>query len=361
VARVELRGVRKRFKDNEVVKGVDLDVPDGTFLVLVGPSGCGKTTLLRLVAGLEQASAGEIRIGDVLVNDVHPKDRDAAMVFQSYALYPHMTVFENVAFGLRLRGVADDEVRRRVEDAAKTLGLEGLLQRKPKELSGGQRQRVAMGRAIVRKPSVFLFDEPLSNLDAKLRVQMRAEIGRLHQRLQTTSIYVTHDQVEAMTLADTIVVLNEGIVQQAGPPLEVYRAPANMFVAGFIGSPAMNFLEARLETRDGARHVAGAGFDLLLPAALAARVQARADGKVVLGVRPEHFSVAPRDGSQQVRIGVDVVEPMGDEVVCVCTLGAASLTVKLPPDDPPREGAPVDLHVDLARAHLFDPETRRAV
>jgi multiple sugar transport system ATP-binding protein len=361
VARVELRGVRKSFKDNEVVRGVDLDVADGTFLVLVGPSGCGKTTLLRLIAGLEQCSAGEIRIGERVVNDIHPKDRDAAMVFQSYALYPHKTVFENVAFGLRLRGVPEDELRRRVEEVAGTLGLSELLARKPRELSGGQRQRVAMGRAIVRKPSVFLFDEPLSNLDAKLRVAMRAEIGRLHQRLRTTSIYVTHDQIEAMTLADTIVVLNEGVVQQQGAPLEVYRQPSNMFVAGFIGSPAMNLLDASLVTRDGPRRLIGTGFDLALPPTLASRVAARADGPIVLGVRPEHFSTSPRDGSQPIRLGVDVVEPMGDEVVAVCTLGPATLTVKLPPDDPPPEGASADLHVDLSRGHLFDPESRRAI
>src|SRR5262245_27574570 len=282
MASVLLRGVRKAFGATAVVHGVDIDIDDGEFVVLVGPSGCGKSTLLRMIAGLENITSGEIRIGERIVNDVPPKERDVAMVFQNYALYPHMTVAANMAFSLKLRGASRQEIETRVQRAAEILGLLPLLARYPRQLSGGQRQRVAMGRAIVRDPQVFLFDEPLSNLDAKLRVAMRTEIKELHQRLETTTIYVTHDLIEAMTMADKIVVMHDGLVEQIGAPLELYDRPANRFVAGFIGSPAMNFLPGRL---DGGSVRIG-GFSMTV-AASGART-----GEVVVGIRPEHLDLA---------------------------------------------------------------------
>jgi multiple sugar transport system ATP-binding protein len=293
VARVTLSGVRKSFGSTEVVHGVDIAIEDGRFCVLVGPSGCGKSTLLRMIAGLEEISAGTIAIGDRVVNKLPPKARDIAMVFQNYALYPHMTVFDNMAFSLKLAGEPRALAKKRVEDAAEILGLMDYLERYPRQLSGGQRQRVAMGRAIVRKPQVFLFDEPLSNLDAKLRVAMRTEIKALHQRLQTTSVYVTHDQIEAMTLADTIVVMNAGRVEQVGSPLELYDEPANLFVAGFIGSPAMNFLPERRNGRD-----------------------------VLVGVRPEHLEIAD-DG---LAAEVVVVEPTGADTQIFCKVDGVEVT-----------------------------------
>ncbi|AKQ64620.1 Maltose/maltodextrin transport ATP-binding protein MalK [Myxococcus hansupus] len=298
MSEVTLSGIKKSFGQNLIVKGVDLQVGEGEFLVMVGPSGCGKTTLLRLIAGLEQVDAGEVRIGGARVNDVAPRDRDVAMVFQSYALYPHMTVRENLAFGLTLRKFPASEIASRVQEVAGMLELSHLLERKPKALSGGQRQRVAMGRAIVRRPKVFLFDEPLSNLDTALRVQMRGELARLHRRLGATMIYVTHDQVEAMTLATRVAVFNGGILQQVGPPLDLYNRPANRFVAGFLGSPAMNFLEA---TRDGARFT-GKGFTLPCP------TDVPAGQRVLLGLRPQDLRVAtqgPLAGT------VDAVERLG--------------------------------------------------
>jgi len=299
LSEVTLNGIKKSFGPNLIVKGVDLQVGQGEFLVMVGPSGCGKTTLLRLIAGLEQVDSGEVRIGGARVNDVPPRDRDVAMVFQSYALYPHMTVRENLAFGLTLRKFPQAEIASRVDEVAAMLELGHLLERKPKALSGGQRQRVAMGRAIVRRPKVFLFDEPLSNLDTALRVQMRGELARLHRRLGATMIYVTHDQVEAMTLATRVAVFNGGVLQQVGPPLELYNRPANRFVAGFLGSPAMNFLEAR---RDGANLV-GKGFTLLSPADLSPGA-----ANVLVGLRPQDLRVAalgPLAGT------VDAVERLG--------------------------------------------------
>src|SRR5579872_1026723 len=287
MASVQIRDLRKSFGPVEVVRGVSIDIADGEFVVLVGPSGCGKSTLLRMIAGLENASAGEIRIGDRVVNDVPPKARDIAMVFQNYALYPHMTVAENMSFALRLKRASKAEITDRTERAAKILGLDKLLDRYPRQLSGGQRQRVAMGRAIVRDPQVFLFDEPLSNLDAKLRVQMRTEIKELHQRLKTTTVYVTHDQIEAMTMADKIVVMHDGLVEQIGAPLELYDRPNNMFVAGFIGSPAMNMIKGRIRNNGSASFEGPAGVKFSLPGSGTA-----SDGQpAVYGVRPEHFSL----------------------------------------------------------------------
>src|SRR5579872_7481989 len=313
MASVQIRDLRKSFGPVEVVRGVSIDIADGEFVVLVGPSGCGKSTLLRMIAGLENASAGEIRIGDRVVNDVPPKARDIAMVFQNYALYPHMTVAENMSFALRLKRASKSEIAERTERAAKILGLDKLLDRYPRQLSGGQRQRVAMGRAIVRDPQVFLFDEPLSNLDAKLRVQMRTEIKELHQRLKTTTVYVTHDQIEAMTMADRIVVMHDGLVEQIGAPLELYDRPQNLFVAGFIGSPAMNFLRGTVRA-NGRLEFEGPGATRLPLGA----PPANSDGRsVVYGVRPEHFTIAD-DGADA---EIVVVEPTGSETQVFAKLG----------------------------------------
>ncbi|MFM7416032.1 MAG: ABC transporter ATP-binding protein, partial [Alphaproteobacteria bacterium] len=302
MATVEIRDVKKAFGSTQVLHGVSVDIEDGQFVVLVGPSGCGKSTLLRMLAGLENITGGEIAIGDRVVNKVPPKDRDIAMVFQNYALYPHMTVYQNMAFSMKLAGAPKEVMDQEVQKAARILGLEQLLHRYPRQLSGGQRQRVAMGRAIVRNPQVFLFDEPLSNLDAKLRVQMRAEIKELHQRLKVTTVYVTHDQIEAMTMADKIVVMNHGRIEQAGAPLELYDRPANLFVAGFIGSPAMNLLAGRI--KDGS-FIDGGGTSWPLPSAYAIREGA----EVIYGIRPEHLRLDP-DG---IKTTIQVVEPTGSE------------------------------------------------
>src|SRR6516164_9365391 len=292
MAKVLLEQVSKQFGNVLAVNNVTLDVPDRQFTVLVGPSGCGKTTCLRLIAGLEESTAGNIYIGERLVNDVAPKDRDIAMVFQNYALYPHMTVYDNMAFGLRLRKYPRPEIDRRVKEAAEMLGIQELLKRKPRQLSGGQRQRVALGRAIVRHPRVFLFDEPLSNLDAKLLVQMRVELKKLHDRLGTTAIYVTHDQVEAMTLGDRVVVMKDGLVQQVGEPLELYNNPANKFVAGFIGSPSMNFASVTVTEANGSLIVENAGLCIKLPVETAQRLRGHIGREITLGVRPEDLTVA---------------------------------------------------------------------
>ena len=342
MASVTLSGVRKSFGSTQVVHGVDISIADGEFCVLVGPSGCGKSTLLRMVAGLEEISAGEIRIGSRVVNRVPPKERDIAMVFQNYALYPHMSVYDNMAFSLKLAGRPDGEVRQRVADAAQILGLTDYLQRYPRQLSGGQRQRVAMGRAIVRKPQVFLFDEPLSNLDAKLRVAMRTEIKALHQRLTTTSIYVTHDQIEAMTMADRIVVMNGGRVEQIGSPLELYDDPANLFVAGFIGSPAMNILPGRAD--GGAVRLAG-GIEI------PTRHSVAAGREVLLGVRPEHFAVAP-DG---VPAEVVIVEPTGADTQIFCKLAGSDVTAMVRERHAFQPGEAVRLRPQLT--YLFDPSS----
>ncbi|TMH94182.1 MAG: sn-glycerol-3-phosphate ABC transporter ATP-binding protein UgpC [Betaproteobacteria bacterium] len=339
---VSLHGVRKSFGSTEVVHGVDISIADGEFCVLVGPSGCGKSTLLRMIAGLEEISAGEIAIGARVVNTLRPKERDIAMVFQNYALYPHMTVYDNMAFSLKLAGVAKDEAEQRVADASQILGLNDYLQRYPRQLSGGQRQRVAMGRAIVRKPQVFLFDEPLSNLDAKLRVAMRTEIKALHQRLTTTSVYVTHDQIEAMTMADKIVVMNNGRVEQIGSPLELYDNPANLFVAGFIGSPAMNFLKGRL---NGAAVAVGNGISLPV------RTKLESGRDVLVGVRPEHLAVAA-DG---VPAEVVIVEPTGADTQIFCKLAGTDVTAVVRERHEFRPGESIRLKPQLT--YLFDPSS----
>ena len=342
MASVTLSGVRKSFGSTEVLHGVDVAVEDGEFCVLVGPSGCGKSTLLRMIAGLEEISGGRIAIGERVVNGVAPKERDIAMVFQNYALYPHMSVYDNMAFSLKLAGVAKDEAGQRVADASQILGLNDYLQRYPRQLSGGQRQRVAMGRAIVRKPQVFLFDEPLSNLDAKLRVAMRTEIKALHQRLTTTSVYVTHDQIEAMTMADKIVVMNNGRVEQIGSPLELYDNPANLFVAGFIGSPAMNFLKGRL---NGAAVAVGSGISLPV------KTKLESGRDVLVGVRPEHLAVAA-DG---VAAEVVIVEPTGADTQIFCKLAGTAVTAVVRERHEFRPGESIRLKPQLT--YLFDPSS----
>ncbi len=358
MASLLLENVYKRFGDNEVVRDVNLDIEDGDFVVLVGPSGCGKSTTLRMIAGLEDISAGTLRIGENVVNDLSPRDRDVAMVFQSYALYPHMTVRDNISFGLKLRKMPKSEIDARVDDAARILGLDDLLDRKPKQLSGGQRQRVAMGRAIVRQPAVFLFDEPLSNLDAKLRVQMRAEIAQLHQRLGTTTVYVTHDQVEAMTLAKHIVVMNKGVVQQVGAPLELYRDPANTFVAGFIGSPSMNLFDVTVSA-DG-RFLEGRGVRCPLPDSIRARLE-RAGPDLVFGIRPEHMFEAAAEEQTAMTGKVDVLEPLGSVVNALGHVDEQPFTATLKPDTGVAVGGNVRLGVELEHVHVFDKTTGASV
>jgi len=346
MATVAIRDVRKAFGAVEVIHGVNVAIGDGEFVVLVGPSGCGKSTLLRMIAGLENITAGEISIGERVVNNVPPKERDIAMVFQNYALYPHMTVAANMSFSLKLRGASKAEVESRVARAADILGLRHLLERYPRQLSGGQRQRVAMGRAIVRDPQVFLFDEPLSNLDAKLRVQMRTEIKELHQRLKTTTVYVTHDQIEAMTMADRIVVMHDGLVEQIGPPLELYDRPQNLFVAGFIGSPAMNFLKGAIRA-NGRLEFEGAG-GLRLPLAAA---PGNSDGRpVVYGVRPEHFALAADGAEAQVQ----VIEPTGSELQVVAKLGEEDIIAVFRERHSFKPGDKIRLKPDPQLVHLFD-------
>ena len=342
MAAVSLRGVHKSFGSTAVVHGVEFDIADGEFCVLVGPSGCGKSTLLRMIAGLEEISGGEIAIGGRVVNDVAPKERDIAMVFQNYALYPHMTVLDNMAFSLKLAGVAKEELDRRVADAAEILALTDYLRRYPRQLSGGQRQRVAMGRAIVRKPQVFLFDEPLSNLDAKLRVQMRTEIKALHQRLTTTSVYGTRDQIEAMTMADKIVVMNEGRVEQIGTPLELYDNPANLFVAGFIGSPAMNFIPGRVT---GGSISVLQGIEFPIPG----KTRLDANREVVLGVRPEHLAVSA-DG---LPVEVIVVEPTGADTQIFCKLAGVDVNAVVRERHEFHPGEKIRLAPQLT--YVFDP------
>ncbi len=354
MADVILKNVTKVFdRDVVAVSDVELHVRDREFLVLVGPSGCGKSTLLRMVAGLEEATTGDILIGGRLVNDVPPKNRDIAMVFQNYALYPHMTVYENMAFGLKLRKYPRSEIERRVGEAAEILGIERLLHRRQKALSGGEKQRVAVGRAIVRKPKVFLFDEPLSNLDAKLRVQMRAELSRLHGRLETTMIYVTHDQTEAMTMGDRIAVMNNGRILQTEEPLAVYRKPANLFVAGFIGSPAINLLEGTLEVADEPVFVSE-GLRLALPAYWSERAQPHGGQKVTLGIRPEDVQCGT-DAPGSVAMTVEVVEPMGHEVYLHLRLADRILIARTVAEDERfAVSSTISVFFDTARAHLFD-------
>jgi multiple sugar transport system ATP-binding protein len=350
---ITIRNLVKNYDSTPVLRGIDIDIREGEFLALVGPSGCGKSTLLRMIAGLETITGGEIRLGERLINDVAPRDRNIAMVFQNYALYPHMTVAQNLGFALQLQGTDRQEIDRRVRQAADTLGLGELLQRRPRQLSGGQRQRVAMGRAIVRQPEAFLFDEPLSNLDAKLRVQMRTEIKALHQRLGTTSVYVTHDQVEAMTMADRIVVLKDGVVEQVGAPLELYDQPCNAFVAGFIGSPAMNLIPGRLQLLDPeAPHVlTDDGLRLPLPAD-GTRHGARQGDQVIYGTRPEHFIL---DDAHGLAADVIVVEPTGSETQIAARLGDGHNVIAAFRDRIfARPGDQLSLRPQAGKAHLFD-------
>jgi multiple sugar transport system ATP-binding protein len=359
MAQVTLKKVTKRYGDVEAVRGVSLEIADQELAVLVGPSGCGKSTTLRMIAGLESISDGEVLIGDRRVNDVAPKDRDIAMVFQSYALYPHMTVRQNLAFGLKMRRTPRREIDAAVDQAAKILGIEALLGRKPKQLSGGQRQRVAMGRAIVRRPAVFLFDEPLSNLDAALRVQMRTEISRLHSRLKTTMVYVTHDQVEAMTLADRIVVMKDGEIQQVGPPLELYNRPVNRFVAGFIGTPAMNFAAGELVERGGEISFTAKGVTVpLSPDSATGAAGAR---EVILGVRPQDLTLGSGENGCAFEARVDVLEPMGSEVYLYLDSPWGDLVARVEGSCSAREGDNVQMTVPPNRVHLFDGATERSL
>ena len=356
---VSFHDVRKSFNNFAVIKGVSMDIADGEFVVLVGPSGCGKSTLLRMLAGLETITGGEVRIDSQVVNDTAPKDRDVAMVFQTYALYPHMTVAQNMGFSLRLANAPKTEINERVRRAADILDLVPLLDRTPRQLSGGQRQRVAMGRAIVRDPKVFLFDEPLSNLDAKLRVQMRAEIKALHQRLKTTMVYVTHDQVEAMTMADRIVVMNGGLVEQIGAPLDLYDHPANLFVAGFIGSPAMNLIEGRVE-RNYNEAVFRTNRGLMLP--LPRSVSQSQEGKpAVFGIRPEHIEQTKGKRSTDLSPVLSVVEPTGSETQVVAEIEGHQITAAFRGRVNHKPGDVMPLMIDRSKIHLFDQGTGRAV
>ena len=365
MARVVLKNVTKKFKDVVAVDDVSIDIQDKEFAVLVGPSGCGKTTTLRTVAGLEEVTSGEIYIEDKLVNDIPPKDRDIAMVFQNYALYPHMDVYNNMAFGLKLRKFPKAEIDQRVQEAAEILGIEKLLKRRPKELSGGQRQRVAVGRAIVRKPKVFLFDEPLSNLDAKLRVAMRTEISKLYHRLGATIIYVTHDQIEAMTMATRIFILNDGRLQQEGRPLDVYQDPTNQFVAGFIGSPAMNFIPSQL-LKDGSDYlIDAASFKVKLPQKFHKAISDHAGQEVIFGVRPEDFHdkkyspQATADNTMTAK--VEVVEPLGDEVLFYLVCGKHSLVAKLDSRTRAQVGDELEVALEMSETHIFDRETEKTL
>ncbi len=359
MAQVLIEEVSKIYLGNvRAVDRIDLQIRDAEFIVLVGPSGCGKSTTLRMVAGLEEISEGKIRIGDRVVNDVPPKDRDIAMVFQNYALYPHMTVYKNMAFGLKLRGFPRKDIDERVQWAAKILGLEPYLDRKPKALSGGQRQRVAVGRAIVRQPKAFLFDEPLSNLDAKLRVETRAELKRLHQRLKTTTLYVTHDQEEAMTLGDRVVVMDMGHIQQCDTPLNVYNRPRNRFVAGFLGTPPMNFVEGRLLLRDSRTAFEGGGFTLALSDAQASCLASKVGQPVTLGIRPEgiHLHPLPGQNDNALSVRVNVVEPLGASMdLFASTAADQRLVARVKAESLVQPDATVHFHVDLAKTHLFEP------
>src|SRR5690348_15649937 len=361
MAEVSLRNVIKRFDNVEAVRSINLEIPDNEFVVLVGPSGCGKSTTLRMIAGLEEMTAGDIFIGGEVVNDRPPKDRDIAMVFQNYALYPHMTAYENMSFGLKLRKFSKDEIRRRVDNAARILDITELLDRKPKALSGGQRQRVAMGRAIVRNPKVFLFDEPLSNLDAKLRVQMRTEIKRVHQMVKTTTVYVTHDQVEAMTLADRVVVMNGGLIEQIASPQELYHRPKTRFVAGFIGSPAMNFMRCRLEENGvGLRVRVSDAVSLPVPSSHLPRYKGLTGRELIFGLRPEHITEPRRgagEGVSEFSPTLDVVEPMGMETIVFFKVDGQEICGRVDPGSAAGPGEPMRLSANMDHMHLIDPAT----
>ncbi len=367
MAEVVMTNLTKTFKSVVAVNNVSLKIEDKEFLVLVGPSGCGKTTALRMIAGLEEITSGEIKIGDRVVNEVSPKDRDIAMVFQNYALYPHMSVYDNMAFGLKLRKVPKLEIKRRVQEAADLLGLGDYLQRKPKQLSGGQRQRVALGRAIVREPKVFLMDEPLSNLDAKLRVQTRAELIKLHRRLGITTVYVTHDQVEAMTMGDRIAVMKDGVVQQCDSPLSVYNHPVNIFVAGFIGTPSMNFLDVKISTEGNSIWVDGDNFKLKVPDDRSEVLKPYVGKTVAFGVRPEDIfdknlaGILQATADNTATVMVDVIEPMGPIVTMYLSCGGHDIIATIDAETQVKEGAPMEALFDMSKCHIFDKETEQAV
>jgi len=362
MAQVILTKVRKTFGKVVAVDDFSLDIHDREFMVFVGPSGCGKTTTLRMIAGLESITAGEVRIGDRVVNDVPPKERDVAMVFQNYALYPHMTVFDNMAFGLKLKKVPRAEIRRVVEATSELLGISEFLNRKPKALSGGQRQRVALGRAIVRTPKVYLFDEPLSNLDAKLRIQMRLELKKLHDRMETTSIYVTHDQIEAMTMGDRIVVMKDGLVQQVGEPMELYMKPANRFVAGFIGSPTMNFIVVNVRESDGRLYVEAEDLCLPVTETQAKALTAHKGRQVLLGIRPDDFSEGgPSDAEGAVMAKVLVVQPIGSQTYLDVKVGSHDMLASVDPRTRVKARQEATLKVNLDNLHFFDLSTEKAI
>jgi multiple sugar transport system ATP-binding protein len=367
MAGVTLDHVTKKYGEVTAVNDLNIQIRDQEFLVLVGPSGCGKSTALRMVAGLEEISGGDLYIGDRRVNDVAPKDRDIAMVFQSYALYPHMSVYDNMAFGLKLRKRPKAEIDRRVKEAAELLGLQNLLQRKPKQLSGGQRQRVALGRAIVREPQVFLMDEPLSNLDAKLRVETRAGLIKLHQRLLTTTVYVTHDQTEAMTMGHRIAVLRDGVLQQLDTPQTLYDRPANLFVAGFIGSPAMNFFPGQLTSDNGGQdlYVQTSGLKLKVPESMRSRLSSQSGREIVFGVRPEHIhnkaEVPNADPARMANVNVSVVEPLGSEVYAYLSANGHEFIARMDAQTQPRPGETIETVFDTEHLHVFDKETEQAL
>lgn len=365
MASVTFEHMFKKYGEVTAVSDLNLHIEDKEFLVLVGPSGCGKTTALRSLAGLEEISSGEIRIGERVVNDVAPKDRDIAMVFQSYALYPHLSVYDNMAFGLKLRKTPKEEIKRRVSEAAEVLGITDYLNRKPRQLSGGQRQRVAVGRAIVREPKVFLFDEPLSNLDAKLRVQMRSEISKLHQRLQTTFIYVTHDQTEAMTMATRIAVINKGVLQQLDTPQNLYDRPNNLFVAGFIGSPAMNFFRGKLRKNGDKLLVDTGDFSVAIPPSKSKVYENHAGKDVIFGIRPENIHdadfVPANIDSEKVNVKVDVTELMGNEIFLYLMSGQNTFVARVDPRSKLRVGQQAQVAFDMDNFHIFDAETEQAI
>jgi len=366
MAKVVLKNITKRFDKAIIVSNVNLEISDGEFMVLVGPSGCGKTTTLRMIAGLEEITEGEVYIGDQLVNTLPPKDRNIAMVFQNYAIYPHMKVSGNLAFGLKMRKVPSQERDQAVKEAAEILGIQDLLDRKPSQLSGGQRQRVALGRAIVRKPEVFLFDEPLSNLDAKLRVQMRTELKKLHERIRTTAIYVTHDQVEAMTMGDRIMVMDDGEVQQLGGPLDLYNRPANLFVAGFIGSPAMNFIPCRLVGEGSSLSIHTGDFEISLPDHIASKARAAKDREPILGVRPEDLreilpGQTPSIDRPFIRAKVNIIEMLGKEISLDITTGVHSMTALLSADTKAKPHHNIDLALNMQKIHLFAKKGGEAI
>ncbi len=365
MAQVRLKNVFKQFQDVYAVRDFNLDILTGEFLVLVGPSGCGKTTTLRMIAGLEGPTAGEISISGNIVNDVPPKERNIAMVFQNYALYPHMTVYENMAFGLKLRRFSRREIDRRVKEAADILSIQDYLSRRPKQLSGGQRQRVAVGRAIVRKPAVFLFDEPLSNLDAKFRVQMRAELGKLHDRLKTTMVYVTHDQTEAMSLGDRIVVMKDGVIQQVAGPISLYDQPANKFVAGFIGSPPMNFMEGDIQEKNKHLYFVNQAFNLEIPREMTPNLLPYTGQKVVFGIRAEDIydklfaTIKPKEHTVKAR--VDIVEPMGAETFLYLKKEDVSFIAKVGAHNKPETGQSIELIFDMKKTHFFDNQSEETI